>query len=168
MPMERCWPHENVMPDSGPRTVVVGLGNSFHGDDGAGCIVARCIFEILSHEEDTDLLELSCSGFAAAESLIGYQRAVIIDTLVDRDAKVGTVRRVELPGPSGPGVSLHTNGFGEALALAGMVGLRVPDLSVYGIVIREPSGFSDFLSGELVSRIPGIVSTIAVEVSTSG
>jgi hydrogenase maturation protease len=160
--MEHCWLHENAAADSNHMIAVVGLGNPFHGDDAAGCVVARDVFEQLSLTQEADLLEPSATGFRLSEHLIGYHRAVIIDTLIDPEAPIGTVKSVEiLGGPCGPPVSLHASGFHEGLALARDAGLLVPShIGMYGIVIREPSSFSETLSVELVARLPEIVSSI--------
>jgi len=162
MPMEPCWLHESAAADSNRKIAIVGLGNPFHGDDAAGCAVARDVFERLSLTQEADLLEPSATGFRLSEHLIGYQRAVIIDTLIDPQAPIGTVKSVEiLGGLGGPPVSLHTSGFHEGLALARDAGLLVPSqISMYGIVTRESSYFSESLSDELVARIPEIVSSI--------
>ena len=157
--MEGCWPGEN----GSVKTALVGFGNPFHGDDAIGPMVARRIYESLPDRENIDLLELSTSDFGVMEHLIGYQRAVIVDALVDEEAEVGTVKRVELPECSDDGhVSPHTGGFSAALRLARKLGLVVPaEIALYGIVIRAPQSFSDRLSAELEARLPEIVRTIA-------
>ncbi len=157
--MEGCWPREN----GSVRTALVGFGNPFHGDDAIGPAVARRIYESLPNREGIDVLELSTSDFGVMERLIGYQRAVIVDALVDEEAEVGTVKRVDLPECSDDGhVSPHTGGFSAALHLARKLGLVVPaEIALYGVVIREPRSFSDRLSAELEARLPEIVSTIA-------
>lgn len=159
--MENCWPRENASP----RTALVGFGNPFYGDDAVGPMVARRIYESLPQREHIDLLELSTSDFGVMERLIGYQRAVIVDALVDEQAEVGTVLRVELSESSGDGqISLHTGGFSAALALARRLGLCVPpEIALYGVVIREPQSFSDRLSEELEARLPEIVRIIATQ-----
>lgn len=157
--MEGCWSREN----GSAKTALVGFGNPFHGDDAIGPVVARRIYESLPQREHIDLLELSTSDFGVMERLIGYQRAVIVDALVDEEAEVGTVKRVELPECSDDGhVSPHTGGFSAALHLARKLGLVVPaEIALYGVVIREPRSFSDRLSAELEAQLPEIVRTIA-------
>jgi len=159
--MENCWPRENASP----RTALVGFGNPFHGDDAIGPVVARRIYECLPEREHIDLLELSTSDFGVMERLIGYQRAVIVDALVDEQAEVGTVRRIELSESCGDGqISPHTGGFSAALALARKLGLCVPaEIALYGVVIREPQSFSDRLSAELEARLPEVVLNIATQ-----
>jgi hydrogenase maturation protease len=145
------------------KTALVGFGNPCHGDDGIGPLVARRIYESLANTENIDLLELASSDFGVMEALIGYQRAVIIDALVDEEAEVGAVRRIELPECLADGhLSPHTAGFSAALALARKLGLAVPgEIALYGVVIREPRYFSDRLSPELEARLDEIARAIA-------
>ena len=108
------------------------------------------------------LLELSSSALELVERLAGYQRAVIIDALVDEDEPLGTVKPLALvAGRAIPGLGFHTAGLGSALALAGAVGMEIPAVvKLYGVVIREPRVFTESLSGELASQLPAIVRTI--------
>jgi hydrogenase maturation protease len=145
------------------KTALVGFGNSCHGDDGIGPRAARRIYESLPRKENIDLLELSSSDFAVMEAVLGYERAVIIDALVDEEAEVGAVRRIELPECLADGhLSPHTAGFGAALGLARELGLPVPaEIALYGVVIREPPCFSERLSPELEARLEEIARAIA-------
>jgi hydrogenase maturation protease len=123
------------------------------------------VYDLLHCKADVDLLEHAASGFSLAERLVGYQRAVIIDALIDAQAEVGTVTQVEIQEPSGYSfLSFHTAGFHDILTLARMAGLEVPRaIVVYGIVIREPQTFSENLSAELAARLPQIVKEVAAE-----
>ena len=145
------------------KTALVGFGNPCHGDDGIGPRAARRIYESLPRTENIDLLELATSDFGVMEALIGYERAVIIDALVDEDAEVGTVRRIELPECLADGhLSPHTAGFSAALGLARALGLPVPaEIALFGVVIREPPCFSERLSPELEARLEEIARAIA-------
>ncbi len=144
-------------------TALVGFGNSCHGDDGIGPAAARRVYASLPRRENIELLELATSDFGVMEALIGYERAVIIDALVDEEAEVGTVRRIQLPESMEDGhLSPHTAGFGAALALARKLGLAVPaEIALYGVVIREPRSFSERLSPELEARLDEIAAAIA-------
>ncbi|MBM3189813.1 MAG: hydrogenase maturation protease [Chloroflexi bacterium] len=145
------------------KTALVGFGNPCHGDDGIGPAAARRIYQRLPNPENITLLELATSDFGVMEALIGYQRAVIIDALVDETADVGTLRRLELPEALEDGhLSPHTAGFGAAMALARKLGLAVPgQIALYGVVIRQPPSFSDQLSPELQARLDEIARAIA-------
>jgi hydrogenase maturation protease len=157
--------HESAGSNASYRTAVAGLGNPLHGDDAVGLIVAQSVFEILRHKLPIDLLEWPVPDARLAEHLIGYERAVIIDALIKSQAKVGTVSRVEVAKHSAnPPMSLHTTGFQNILALAQLVGMAVPDdIRIYGIVIRQPHGYSQVLSRELRGKTTEIVRAIAAE-----
>jgi len=161
--METCLHCVDGTADGTARTALVGLGNPFYGDDAAGLVVARCVHQSLKCRESVDLLEPANSGFALAESLIGYQRAVIIDAFVDPRAETGTVRRLDAPDCyTGPPLTPHISGFHDGIALGRAAGLQVPSaITVYGIAIREPTSFRQGLSRELESRLPVIVAAIA-------
>ncbi len=163
--METYLPRENAVAEGATRTALVGLGNPFHGDEAAGLVAARLVHLALCHGEGAgaiDLLEPPSSGFALSESLVGYQRAVIIDALVDPHAEVGSVWRLDVSECYGQApLSPHTGGFHEGLALARAVGLPVPSaIGLYGVVIREPQCFAESLSHELGSRLSEIVASI--------
>jgi len=143
------------------KTVIVGFGNPYCGDDGIGPAAARRLHEAMG-DPSLSLLELSSSALELVERLAGYQRAVIIDALVDEDEPLGTVKPLALvAGRAIPGLGFHTAGLGSALALAGAVGMEIPAVvKLYGVVIREPRVFTESLSGELASQLPAIVRTI--------
>jgi len=163
--MEPCLPRAGVGPNNPGKTALVGVGNPTHGDDGIGPLVARQVYDLLRNKADVDLLEHAASGISLAERLVGYQRAVIIDALIDAHAEVGTVTQVEIPEQSGsPFLSFHTAGFHDILTLARMAGLEVPRaIVVYGITILEPETFSENLSPELAARLPQIVKAVVAE-----
>jgi hydrogenase maturation protease len=163
--MEPCLPRADVAPNKPGKTALAGLGNTAHGDDGIGPVVARQVYDLLRCKADIDLLEHAASGFSLAERLVGYQRAVIVDALTDAQAEVGTVTQVEIQESSSCSfLSFHTAGFHDILTLARMAGLEVPrTIAMYGIVIREPESFSEDLSAELAARLPQIVQAVAAE-----
>ena len=145
------------------RTLIVGFGNPYCGDDGIGPAAARLLHASGGPHASADLLELSSSALELVERLAGYRQAVIIDALVDEDENLGVVKPLELvAGRAIPGLGFHTAGLGSALALAGALGMEIPPaVRLYGIVIREPRVFTESLSGELAARLPCIVEEIA-------
>ncbi|MGB9774447.1 MAG: hydrogenase maturation protease [Bacteroidota bacterium] len=145
-------------------TLIVGLGNPYHGDDVIGIVVARQLYEIIKDNEPVDFLELSVSNFELTERIVGYKRVIVVDGLVDDEEEIGSVKKIEVSGSIGRSpLSIHTGGFDAALSLAKMMHLGVPEeISVYGIVIREPEGFSERLSSELSSKLLDIVREIAM------
>jgi hydrogenase maturation protease len=157
-------------PANAARTLIVGFGNPYCGDDGIGPAAARLLHASLGPHASADLLELSSSALELVERLAGYRQAVIVDALVDEDEVVGTVKPLELiAGRAIPGLGFHTAGLGSALALATALGMDVPAaVRLYGVVIREPRVFTESLSAELTARLPGIVQEVAAAESGLG
>ncbi len=93
--------HTAGAPETHATGVIVGVGNTLCGDDGAGPTVARRVWELLPERENWETLELCCSALDVIERLAGYRRAVIVDALVDWDAPAGTVVRVSMDESAG-------------------------------------------------------------------
>jgi hydrogenase maturation protease len=144
------------------KIVIVGYGNPYCGDDGVGPAAARLVHATLAEETGASLLELSTSSLELIERLAGFDRAVIIDALVDEAEPLGAVKRLELvDGRAIPGLGFHTAGLGSALALARALGMDAPaSVGVYGVVIREPREFQERLGDELSSLMPEVVRTL--------
>jgi hydrogenase maturation protease len=144
------------------RTVIVGFGNPYCGDDGIGPAAARALHAALDSGSPVGLLELSSSALELVEQLAGYDRAVVIDAVIDEEAPLGAVKRLSfIAGRALPGLGFHTAGLGSALALARALGMEIPaSVELYGVVIREPRTFTESLSHELSSKLPEIVETI--------
>jgi hydrogenase maturation protease len=109
------------------RTAVVGVGNPARGDDAAGLHVARLVRARLAHRADVDVHELWAGGLRLAETLAGYDRAVIVDAMT-RGRAPGTVE-VLAPGDLGPGRHLacqHDASLPAALELLRCAGEAVP------------------------------------------
>ena len=103
------------------RTVVIGTGNDFRGDDAAGLEVARRLRPRLP--PTIEVIELDGDPAALIEAWTGAATAWVIDAICS-DEPPGTVHRLDI-GPDGPPVpnnchrkSSHVLGLGEAVALA--------------------------------------------------
>jgi hydrogenase maturation protease len=85
-----------------PKTLVIGLGNPIFGDDGLGWIVAQQIEETID-SPGVEIIWLACGGLQLMERMIGYQRAILIDTLHHTRSEPGKIFLFELDSlpPSG-------------------------------------------------------------------
>ena len=110
--------------------LVVGLGNAWRGDDGAGPAVARSLGDdprVLVHEgEPIGLLD----------AWAGAAEVVVVDAVAS-GAPAGTVHRLDaaaapLPARFARG-STHAFGLAETIELARMLGRLPPRVTVYGI-----------------------------------
>jgi hydrogenase maturation protease len=147
------------------RTLILGLGNPILSDDAAGLQAARQLYELVGGD-DVDLVEAAVAGMQTVQLLSGYGRAVIIDVVQD-EARVGEVWRLdsaELEDVSS--TSSHGIGLGQALRLARLMGLPVPEqILIYAIAAADTTTFGESLTPRLGQALPAIVRRIAADLA---
>jgi hydrogenase maturation protease len=124
----------------GRPAMIIGLGNDFRGDDGAGRLVARRVLELLGPEarRDDDVVVLENEGDAAEllASWSGYQTVVLVDA-VSSGAEPGSVMRFDADSLPLEGsirfASTHALGFAGAVGLARAIGILPKRFEVQGI-----------------------------------
>jgi hydrogenase maturation protease len=117
------------------KKLVIGIGNEFRGDDGAGLFVARKAAEILGG--GATILESNGEGTELIDMWAGYDLVINIDA-VHSDSEPGKIFRFDLPGDTipralFPGHSTHAFGLLEAIELGGALGRLPSKAIVYGI-----------------------------------
>lgn len=126
--------------------LVIGLGNNFRRDDGAGRIVARTLKAAAG--EDFRVLEESGEGAALIDTWRGADQVILVDA-AHSGAVPGTVHRLDAHAQPIPSnffhYSTHAFSVAEAVELARALGQLPPRLIVYGIEGK------DFSSGEGLS-----------------
>jgi len=145
------------------KTVIVGLGNPFLRDDGVGNRVAEILKKRLACHPAIDVLELSAGGLRLMETLVGYDRAIIIDAMCTGRYRTGTVRRL---GPDDLEMALHATSthdtsLARALASGGLLGLVLPrQIDFWGIEARECYTFGETMSQEVARAMPVAVAAV--------
>jgi hydrogenase maturation protease len=116
------------------RTVVIGVGNAFRGDDAAGREVARRVRERVPGELDVVVCELEPTRLVDAWE--GAEAAVLVDA-VSSGAEPGTVHRFDATNEPLPSrefrSSTHALGIGETIELARAIGRLPSRVVVFGI-----------------------------------
>ena len=113
-------------------TLVIGLGNSFRGDDGAGPAVARA----LRDEVRARVRVYEGEPVGLIEDWTGADAVIVIDA-VSSDAPPGTIHRLDalaepIPAALSQG-STHAFGLAETIELARALDRLPPQLNVLGI-----------------------------------
>jgi hydrogenase maturation protease len=114
--------------------IVIGVGNAWRGDDGAGLAVARRVRE--SRPDGVEVREVEGDASALMDAWTDADRVVVVDAAAS-GAPPGTVRRFDARSESLPAravrSSTHAFGVADAVELARALG-RLPDrLDVYAI-----------------------------------
>lgn len=126
--------------------LVLGLGNAFRCDDGAGRVVARRLRD--EGLPRVAVREASGEGTALMEAWSGADLVILVDAVQSGDAP-GTIHRFDANRVSVPArffhYSTHAFGVAEAVELARALNQLPPQLVLYGI-----EGM-DFAAGERLS-----------------
>jgi hydrogenase maturation protease len=133
------------------RTIVLGLGNPILGDDGIGCRVAEELKRTVEAEgtsEQIDIEPFYRGGISLMERLIGYDRALIVDSIQGMGAEVGTIHRLSLDDlPTMTADSPHDASLKAALELGRQLNASLPEeILIFAVEIRYSTEFSESLS----------------------
>ena len=130
------------------KRVVIGMGNPFRHDDGAGLEVTRRLREF--QLDDVTILEHDGEPAGLLDAWWGADQAYVIDSV--RGTQPGAVHRIHLSSRDGGDVpathdrdSTHALGLGDAVELGRVLDRLPPQLDIIGI-----EGV-DFSTGEGVS-----------------
>ena len=109
-------------------TLVLGLGNTLLGDDGAGVHAARRVAELGGRRPGLEFLDGGTLGFTLLPALQDHDRLIVLDA-ARLDAAPGTVRYFESGAMDEflgrPRRSVHEVGLSDLLAMARLTG-RLP------------------------------------------
>jgi len=147
------------------KTLLLGLGNDFMGDDAVGAAVAK-IIEKRGLPPTVDLLEGSIDGFTLLGLMPKYEKVIVVDA-ADMGLEPGEWRvfdaKPELLGKNFRTLT-HFFSLGEALELAERLGLKLPPIKIYAI---QPKfiGFTGKLrlSGSVAKAARAVIASLQSE-----
>ena len=149
------------------KTIVIGLGNPILGDDGVGWKVAEEVKQQLTSSLPAllrgegyvvDVTCLSLGGLGLMEHMIGYHRAILVDSFkVDDDpGSILILKLNDLPNYSAyHTASAHDTSLQNAIELGRSMGADLPeDVEVVGISTKRVYDFSEELSQPVADAVP--------------
>ncbi len=134
------------------RTRVIGLGNSLLSDDGVGIYAAREVARRLAgtaRADPVDVTESEVAGFALMELMAGWDRVVLVDSVVFEGVEPGTVLQLAADDlhTSLRLRSVHDIDLPTALELGRRLGLSMPsDVVIFGIQVLDPYTLGETLT----------------------
>jgi hydrogenase maturation protease len=137
---------------SSEKILIIGLGNPVLGDDGVGWVVAREVEERIRAEgSDIEVDYLSLGGLSLMERLIGYEKAVLIDSLTTGKHPQGSVLTFTLEElvdlTSGHTTAAHDTSLKTALATGRQLGANLPKDGNIHVVAIESQNVHDIQEG---------------------
>jgi len=116
------------------RTLVLGLGNLVHSDDGVGVHAIHCLRGDSRVPPGVELMDGGTQGLSLASHIAGFERLLAIDA-VDAGQPPGTLIRLEgaaietLPGKA----SVHLLGFADLMVTLRLLGEAPEEIVVLGV-----------------------------------
>jgi len=147
------------------KTLVLGLGNPILSDDGAGIRIAQEIEKQVKDHQVT-VAETSEAGLKLLESIIGYDKVIIIDAVQTERGHSGQIYRL---GPEDFSrtkyfSSPHQINFATALELGKMLNLAMPQIiTIFAVEAKDITTFSEKCTPEVEQAIPEVVKMVLEE-----
>lgn len=152
------------------KTLVVGLGNPILGDDAIGWRVAEAVEARLRRERDLEaegieFAYLSLGGLSLMERFIGYERAIVVDSIQTANGVQGRVFSFDLEAlpdlSAGHTTAAHDTSLQTALALGRQMGAALPDeVRVVAVEANRVFDFSDALTPAVAAAIPAATEAV--------
>ena len=137
--------------------LLLALGNDIMGDDGVALAAGRILRK--SFTEDVDHVETPGADLALLEVMSGYDRVLLIDSIVTGRHPPGTVldfTGADFDKTVGP--SPHCAGLPEVLMLAELLHVDFPkEIRILAMEIDTPLDFRETLGPVVERALPGYV-----------
>ncbi len=152
------------------KALLLGLGNPILSDDSVGIRLAKEIAGRLGERPDLDVVpDCSAGGLELLEVLSGYDRVIVLDSIVTAEGVPGDWSRftaaslqetVHLS-------NVHDANFATALALGRGMGKPLPpdrEIHILAVEVAENRTFGETLSPQVATVYPRILEAMTVEV----
>ena len=152
-------------------TVVLGLGNPILRDDAVGVKVAQAVRAYLAGRPGVDVREASVGGLRILDELLGYRKAIIVDSIRTESGTPGQVRslRPEDLEHTQHLSSPHEVNFMGVMSIATAQELDLPkDITIIAVEIKDNMTFGEDMTREVEAAIPRAVGEVLKEVGSIG
>ena len=147
------------------KSLVLGIGNPILSDDGVGIKVAQEVGKKLDNPQIT-VSETSAAGLSLLDSIVGYDKVIIIDAIQTEKGKVGRIYRMK---PEDFSFAKHVSSPHQinlitALELGKVLNLTMPrEISIFAVEAKDTTSFSEGCTPEVEQAIPEVVKMVLDE-----
>ncbi|MDK9700478.1 MAG: hydrogenase maturation protease [bacterium] len=151
------------------KTLVLGLGNEMISDDAIGILAvrqARRLWEARHLNSEIEFVECSVHGIALLEFFMGYDRAILVDSIQTGKHPPGTILVVD-PNKLAPvtAPSPHFTGLPELLGIAHQLKLPFPkEFSILAMEVSNTNTLGEKLSPAVEFAMPLFVDKIIASI----
>jgi hydrogenase maturation protease len=149
------------------KTLVLGIGNPILSDDGAGIKVAREVAKQVNCLQVT-VAETSESGLSLLDSIVGYDKVIIIDAIQTEKGQAGQIYRMGAGDFSDTKrlSSPHQINLVTALELGKMLSLAMPrEITILAVEAEDITSFGEKCTPEVEKAIPKAVKMVLQELN---
>jgi hydrogenase maturation protease len=149
------------------KTLVLGLGNPILSDDGVGIKVAHEVGGKLNDPQVT-VAETSAAGLSLLDSIVGYDKVIIIDAIQTEKGRAGQIYRMGTEDFSLTKhfSSPHQINLVTALELGKMLNLAMPQkVTIFAVEAKDITNFSEKCTPEVEQAIPEAVKMVLQELN---
>jgi len=147
------------------KTLILGLGNPILSDDGAGIRVAQKVGKQLDDPQIT-VAETSEAGLRLLDSIVGYDKVIIIDAVQTEKGQAGQIYRMEPQDfSSAKYLSLpHQINLATSLELGNALNLAMPQkITIFAVEAKDITSFSEKCTPQVERAIPELVKMVLQE-----
>ena len=147
------------------KTLILGMGNPILSDDGAGIRVAQEVGEKLNDPQIT-VAETSGAGLSLLDSIVGYDKVIIIDAIQTKEGNTGQIYRM---GPEDFSLTKHFSSphqinLATALELGNALDLAMPQkITIFAVEAKDITTFSEKCTPAVEQAIPEVVKMVLEE-----
>ena len=147
------------------KTLVLGLGNPILSDDGVGIKVAHEVANQLNNPQVT-VAETSGAGLSLLDSIVGYDKVIIIDAIQTKKGQAGQIYRM---GTENFSLTKHLSSphhinLLTALELGKMLNLAIPQkITIFAVEAKDITSFSEKCTPKVERVIPEVVKMVLEE-----
>ena len=144
------------------KTLVLGLGNPILSDDGVGIKVVHEVANQLNSPQVT-VAETSGAGLSLLDSIVGYDKVIIIDAIQTKKGQAGQIFRM---GTENFSLTKHLSSPHQinlvtALELGKMLNLAMPQkITIFAVEAKDVTSFSEKCTPEVEQAIPEVVKMV--------
>ena len=147
------------------KILVLGIGNLILSDDGVGIKVAHDVANLLNNPQVT-VAETSGAGLSLLDSIVGYDKVIIIDAIQTKKGQAGQIYRMKPEDFSFAKhfSSPHQINLVTALELGKMLHLTMPqEITILAVEAKDITSFSEKCTPEVEQAIPEVVKMVLEE-----
>ena len=147
------------------KTLVLGMGTPILCDDSVGIRVAQEIGRKVNDPQVT-VAETSAAGLSLLDSIVGYDKVIIIDAIQTEKGEAGQIYRM---GTADFSLTKHFSSphqinLATALELGKMLNLEMPrQITVFAVEARDITSFSEKCTPEVQKAVPEAVKMVLAE-----